>query len=609
MSFIPTSGYARFEDGLRTVGNALFNRQYHAEGEDLELTNGESFVGEPFLQVRVGKNEFKIWEQSTAVAFRGSQNTIVSPNHGVEVEVTGVEVDEKKEVALTSDALEKFELPHPHFKLIQAVLHDQTDIYAEVLQEVEWLLAPNESNVSLQGNAFYLEDVLSGEGTIFIKHAPLPASRPIPEKIDFRVRDGRKVEFFDGGFWCATITYSCGKIGRLKAIQDYFRQVRKFDASRDALLLSNTWGDRSRDAHLSPEFMEREIEAGARLGVDIVQIDDGWQQGLTANSAKSNGKGAWDGFWASDPDFWAVNRTRFPDGLEALIAQAREKGMRFGLWFAPDSSNDAANWERDADAILGLHRTLGVDFFKIDALKIESEASIPRFEKFFEKVLRESNGKVTFDLDITAEKRFGYYGLMEPGNLFVQNRYTDWRRYYPHYTLRVLWQLAHWTLPSRLRLEWLNVSRNVDKYPNDPLAPSHYAPDTLFATVMLGAPLGWFEVQNLPENYFEIAAPLIEKWKAEREKWSEATIIPIGNAPDGVSFTGFQILGKNFCDVLIFREANESSQWEFDVAIEGLDLDKMETIYGEGEIWGIGISKGYSVEIPNKFGFVWIRLY
>jgi alpha-galactosidase len=601
-----SSCYARLEDGVLSVGNAVFGRQYRCEYKKLELSQGTSVVGIPFLGVRAGKYEFKIWESLAAVGFRSEAITSTLSPSGL-AEVTGVEVDEKPEVALESLALETFELPHPHFKLIQAVLRDQTDIYAEVLQENEWLLAPNESNISLQGNAFCLEDTFTGEGTIFIKHAPLPSSRPVPEKVDFRVRNGRSVEFFDGGFWCATILYSGGKIGRLKAIQNYFRTLRKFDSNRDALFLSNTWGDRSRDAHLSPEFMEREIEAGSRLGVEVVQIDDGWQQGITANSAKSNGKGAWDGFWASDPDFWKVNTARFPDGLEPLIEQARAKGMRFGLWFAPDSSHDAANWERDAEALIGLHRNLGIDFFKIDALKIESEAAISNFEKFFDKVLRESNGKITFDLDITAEKRFGYFGLPEPGNLFVQNRYTDWGRYYPHYTLRVLWQLAHWTLPSRLRLEWLNVERNKDKYPNDPLAPSQYTPDVLFATVMLGAPLGWFEVQNLPQSYFESAAPLITKWKAEREKWQEAVIIPIGDKPDGIAYTGFQVLGDDYCDLLIFRGANESSQWKFTLESSELVTSRLQTIYGDGKI--VSDKEGYSVEIPNRFGFLWVRLY
>ena len=99
------------------------------------------------------------------------------------------------------------------------------------------------------------------------------------------------------------------------------------------MFVSNTWGDRSRDARINDAFMRQEVAAGARLGVDVIQIDDGWQQGRSKNSAQSGG--VWNGFWAADPDFWNVNRARFPQGLEPVVALARQQGIGFGLWFAP----------------------------------------------------------------------------------------------------------------------------------------------------------------------------------------------------------------------------------------------------------------------------------
>ena len=107
-------------------------------------------------------------------------------------------------------------------------------------------------------------------------------------------------------------------------------------------------------------------------------------------------------------------------------------------------------------------------------------------------VLRESAGRIVFDLDVTAQLRPGYFGMIGTGPLFVENRYTDWHKYWPHQTLRNLWQLAWWVDPCRLRMEFLNQSRNTEKYADDPLAPSRYAPDTLFATVFFANPLGWF---------------------------------------------------------------------------------------------------------------------
>lgn len=58
--------------------------------------------------------------------------------------------------------------------------------------------------------------------------------------------------------------------------------------------------------------------------------------------------------------------------VSASSTSARAKGMRFGLWFGSDSSDDAANWERDAACLLDYHRRLGIDYFKMDSMKLLS---------------------------------------------------------------------------------------------------------------------------------------------------------------------------------------------------------------------------------------------
>jgi alpha-galactosidase len=99
------------------------------------------------------------------------------------------------------------------------------------------------------------------------------------------------------------------------------------------MFLSNTWGDRSRDARINEQFMLREIAAAARLGVDVIQIDDGWQKGRSANSA--GGKGVWNGYWATDPECWTPDARRFPNELAPGVGAAGAKGMKFGLWYGP----------------------------------------------------------------------------------------------------------------------------------------------------------------------------------------------------------------------------------------------------------------------------------
>lgn len=499
-----------------------------------------------------------------------------------------------------------------HTLLIQATLRDQTDHNSELLQENEWLMHPSQREISLRGNAFALEDTLSHSGTVFLKLAAGPQARASKSEWDVRVENGAlDIKNGDGYAW-ATARYEGGKWGRIVAAHALQRAIRPYNALQDGLLLSNTWGDRARDAHLSPQFMAREIESAARLGADVVQIDDGWQQGVTANSSLARAQGgaheaAWNGFWASDPNFWDVNRARFPDGLRPLVAQAHAANLKMGLWFAPDSSNGAANWQRDVAVLLRLHHEEGIDFFKVDALKIENSQGEANLKKLFETVRRESQNRVLFDFDITAEDRFGYFGLVEPGALFVENRYTDWGRYWPHATLRAAWQLSHWVDPLRLRLEWLNNARHGDKYLNDPLAPREWQPDALFATVMFCSPLGWFEVQNLPPEYFESAAPLIATWKEHRARLHAGTILPIGGAPDGDAWTGFVSIDfdKHGGYALIFREHNADSTWRVAIPLAQVLAGRVQVLGGEGTA---RMESGvFHVEVPNPLGFVWAR--
>jgi alpha-galactosidase len=491
-------------------------------------------------------------------------------------------------------------------RLIQALLCDQTDTHAELVQAREWLLHRSES-IQLRGNAFALEDILDGSGTVFIKLAPLSDSRTKPSEWDLRTHSGGKLELnHDDGYEWLQSTYAGGLWGRIAAFHRLQRLIRPYNPAQDGLLLTNTWGDRNRDAHLSTAFLSAEIEAAARLGAEVVQLDDGWQKGMSANSHRAAGRGAWDGFWAADPNFWDVNPQRFPNGLDHLIELAANRGLKTGLWFAPDSSNEASNWRRDADALLRLHR-LGIEFFKIDALKITTAASEANFRQLFETVHRESRGLISFDFDITAERRFGYFDLMESGRLFVENRYTDWGNYWPHHTLRTAWQLSHWIDPVRLRLEWLNHGRNADKYKGDPLAPSRYRPDALFATTMIGSPLGWFENQNLPPGYFDEAAPLIATWKRHRQALQRGTVLPVGQAPDGLVWTGFISIraDKTGGYALLFRELNPDPKFQQVVPLVEARNAKTEILGGGGEAT---LEKGVlTVTVPEKLRFIWLK--
>lgn len=509
-------------------------------------------------------------------------------------------------------------LREQHLRLTQVLLVDQTDCHNELVQERQWLLHPSERHLALQGNLFVIEDLAGQSGKILIRKSPLPNARPIPLDADLLVKS-RKGCGFDfalmdskGGTenpW-VVLEYRGGRFQQAEVLQAWQRSQRP--ATRNHIcpqFVVNTWGDRSRDSRMRDSFIEEELSAAQQLGADVLQLDDGWQKGTTVNSAyaKQAGGGVWEGFWNTDPHFWSPHPERFRQGLDPVLAQARARNMEIGLWFAPDSWDNFSNWRRDAECILGLFDNAGVTHFKIDGVMATSLQALDNLKSFFKAVLEGSLGKVVFDLDITAGSRPGYFGAIEAGPVFVENRYTDWHNYWPHQTLRNLWKLSRWVDPRRLRMEFLNHARNTQNYEQDALAPSCYAPATLFATVMFSNPLGWFEASHLPPGYRESVSELVGTWKACRDTLFSGIILPLGSEPDGFSGTGFISMSADHRQgyALVFRGLAPSSQIMLGLPEPGFEPCRWEPLTPTGTIESRG--PVLCADIPETLGFAFSR--
>lgn len=582
--------------------------QIHAENGRTNAVEAASLQ----LRIDIGSDQhlrMKIFPEAT-----GIEEDFIAPadassqNDTVQTIANGKEAEAAKAKKDSESAIDEFSLQPQHLRLTEVTLRDVTDTHNQLVSTREWMFMNNEEDILARGNVVYVEDVLSGAGLIFLKQAPLPDARAQQSPFDLRMMaSDRTVRFTGAGYPFAVLAYSGGRSGRIRALHTYQRQLRTYEPQRDAAFLSNTWGDRNRDARINAEFIAKEIDAGAKLGVDAVQIDDGWQYGKSMNSAVKSG-GVWSGFWANSSHFWDVDPQRFPQGLKPLVQQAATHHMKFGLWYAPDSSNDFANWQRDANRILELWRNDGVLYFKFDSIVMSTPTAEQHVQQMFDRILAESKGAITIDLDVTAGRRPGYFGMIEGGTTFVENRYTDFHRYYPHLTLRNLWQLSEFVDPIRLRMEFLNNTRNTQRYAGDPLAPVNYTPDALFASVMFSSPLGWFETSSLPPAYIASASPLVSTWKRERERLFRGVIEPIGSAPDGVSWTGFASTdndGKG-AYLLLFREANHNAQWTTQLPA-GLPANaKLTVLAGKGT----ATLRGNEViaTIPATLQYLWLRI-
>ncbi len=93
---------------------------------------------------------------------------------------------------------------------------------------------------------------------------------------------------------------------------------------------------------VSEEKMLHVIKEAAKLGFELVVLDDGWF-GHRNNSKSSLGD-------------WTVNTEKFPHGLTPLMECAKENGIQLGIWFEPEMiSPDSAlmqahsDWHMQAD--------------------------------------------------------------------------------------------------------------------------------------------------------------------------------------------------------------------------------------------------------------------
>jgi alpha-galactosidase len=218
---------------------------------------------------------FKIFDLSPGVTLQLIDRAPASPNQNDKVDsaADGIEADAQTPQTASSDTIDCFRPTATHLRLIQATLVDRTDIHDNLVHENCFFLTVAERSVQLSGNLFYLEDTLTGDGIVSLKLAPLPHARPVVCKYDIQASFG-DIRFLGHcvgatglGYALVSLAYSGGRVGRIEAVQQYQRLFRPYRPGRDALFLSNTWGDRNQDSRVNESFILREIDTGASLGL------------------------------------------------------------------------------------------------------------------------------------------------------------------------------------------------------------------------------------------------------------------------------------------------------------------------------------------------------
>ena len=465
------------------------------------------------------------------------------------------------------DVVDRFALPSVHCRVEIIELIDKSD-YADTLvrrSKDTPYPKPRHKN-GYRGDIFLLESALQASALLVSKDAPVgrshlrrPASDLTIEREQVRVWGsgvdftalvpGEETEYYG-------VTLGVGQPDMLLRL--YKRLLCRLRRGEGRLLaLANTWGARSCEKHLNDAFMHAELQTAQRIGADGVTIDDGWEKGAIKDPTRYM-EHIWEGYHRTADDYWSVDPGRFPEGLEPAAQEACRLGVSLGLWFSPDSADDFAGWQKDAEILEGFNRRYGIRMFKLDGICLRSKTGERNLCRLLEALNRLG---FLLQLDVTANDRFGYHYKPQYGIQFVENRYTDWGNYYPYRTLRNLWMLSD-VLPARaMQFEALNPRRNAEKYADDPFAPCRYDADYLFACVMVSNPLLWFELSHMEPADLDALSRILHVWQAHAAALYAAEVLPIGKEPDGMSCTGFAALSDADSGYLILiRERNDCGE-------------------------------------------------
>lgn len=416
---------------------------------------------------------YRIYDGCPAIAcdtyLKGSVNSVFGGREENAADRKNIEfVEDMKSKSVTA-ILDQLYLKGQHWHAKAVEFWDVTDWNNNLLAERD-VIAYRKN--SYRGNLLFVRNGEAGTGFFFLKESPCSSVQLAYKGADFIAEFGKfmitglgitekdiQEDTWTRTYSCVTGVYGEGELQALTALRSYQKNIRRHFRNRDEMVMMNTWGDRSQDTKVNEAFCLQELERAAKLGITHFQIDDGWQVGKSPNSAVAKGsfKNIWD-----NKDYWKPDPVKYPRGLAPIVKKGKKLGIEIGLWFNPSVQNDFVDWEKDAETLIGLYREYGIRIFKIDGLTIPTKKAEINLQNLFDKVLAETDNKVMFNLDATASRRGGYHMFNEYGNIFLENRYTDWQNYYPYWTLRNLWMLSKYVPAEKLQIEFLNKWRNME---------------------------------------------------------------------------------------------------------------------------------------------------
>ncbi|HVU97901.1 MAG TPA: alpha-galactosidase [Puia sp.] len=119
---------------------------------------------------------------------------------------------------------------------------------------------------------------------------------------------------------------STGKGDASRRMHRWARDYKIVDGRGNRLTLLNNW--ESTYFGFNEDTLRGLIKGAKNLGVDLFLLDDGWFGNKYPRNDDHAGLGD-----------WQENRRKLPNGIKALVKEAQQDGVKFGIWVEPEMVN------------------------------------------------------------------------------------------------------------------------------------------------------------------------------------------------------------------------------------------------------------------------------
>lgn len=391
------------------------------------------------------------------------------------------------------------------------------------------------------------------------------------------------------------IAWAGGDLERQTAFKRFDRLRYPIDPARDIYIQANTWGSTdngfdARSAAAEPSVI-REIETCAEMGIDVLQIDDGWQTPLGSPN------------WQPGEHGWKPHKECFPEGWKNVRELAAKLNVKLGLWAAAESVS--------LDELKATFTDGNFFQYKLDFANLKTRAAIDALMNKVREFIQWTGNRVRVNWDVTENPaRYGYFFAREYGPIYLENRKPVRPRsviYRPHTVLRDLWQAAKYLNLHRVQGSIQNVDR-VDPQASDAHLHSHqYAT----AVALMSIPLFFCETKYYSAEAKTQIRPLLSIYKQHRERIYRGIVHPIGDKPDNYSWTGFQchIEEENCGYVTVFRElCNAEAKQSIRLArVPGTSIRITDLVSGKSWDQPVAADGSITLEINEAPGFLFLQ--